>query len=336
MQIAHARILWTSLVASGCVATGCAASAYDYPEYDRSDSGSTSGGEATTVAVSELRSGEFFAREQDSTTSTTSTVERDVPATRTESYAPSAMADEEPNSGIDLTSGGEGWDNDSRWRNVRRSSPAASPPPGRVAQAQPSAGQQGSPTQATDANEGTANLLVYQAEIHLAVFQVQETQEAIVTAARDLGGYLSSQSDTHVTIRVPADKFRDALERIEGSGDVLHRTIEAIEVTEEFRDVSIRLRNAETMRDRLEVLLRQASSTEDALAIEREIQRLTETIEQARGRLRYLQDRISFSTITVRFQARNLEHLGADLFQLPFEWLQSLGLSNLLTLETQQ
>jgi hypothetical protein len=78
-------------------------------------------------------------------------------------------------------------------------------------------------------------------------------------------------------------------------------------------------------------LLAKASSVEDALAVERELARVTGVIEQLKGKRKLLSELVAFSTISVSFQARGVEHLNAQP-PLPFDWLQELGLSNLLSL----
>lgn len=215
-----------------------------------------------------------------------------------------------------------------------------------IAQAAPAAqgaapAAQGAATPATppraaadDAQRGP--LLIYQATLHLSVFEVEATQRSVIAVAQELGGFLARQSDQQVVIRVPAPKFRDALARIEETGDVLHRNVEALDVSEEFRDVQIRLRNAEVVRDRLAALMAQARNVEEALAVQNELERITGVIEQLKGRLQYLGDRIAFSTITVFFQpAATATTDQPDVFRLPFPWLDELSLRSLLNLPYQ-
>lgn len=191
-------------------------------------------------------------------------------------------------------------------------------------------GPQASPT-ATDATP-TGPLLIYEAQLYLAVFKVQENLKAVATVAREAGGYLSQQTDSSIVIRIPAAKFTPLLEEIEKLGDVLHRQVQARDVSEEFRDVQIRLRNAMQVRDRLAELLTRAQKVEESLQIERELERLTGEIERLKGRMQFLQDRIAFSTITVNFQPKEQEQLNNNLFRLPFDWLDALGLQRLLSL----
>lgn len=214
------------------------------------------------------------------------------------------------------------------------------PTPEQFAQAEPRRREQQTPQAqprqapddhtATDATSGP--LLIYQAILHLAVYQVQDNQRSVVAIARELDGYLAQQSDTIIVIRVPARRFQEALGRIEALGDVLHRNIQATDVSEEFRDTQIRLRNLEQVRDRLAALLAQARTVEESLQIERELERLTTEIESMKGRLRFLEDRIAFSTITVNFSPREQETLQGELFNLPFDFLYNLGLRTLLNL----
>ncbi|MCO5170258.1 MAG: DUF4349 domain-containing protein [Planctomycetes bacterium] len=176
-------------------------------------------------------------------------------------------------------------------------------------------------------------LLIYQADITLAVHEVGTTQRAVIGIARELGGYLAYQDDTRVTVRVPAGRFQDAVDRLERVGDVVHRNIQAIDVSEEFRDLTLRLRNAEVVRERLEAILARAEKVEDALKVQAELARVTEQIELLKGRLRFLQDRLAYSTVTVHFRPRPTEQVGQpDVYRLPFSWLDELGLPALLNL----
>lgn len=256
-----------------------------------------------------------------------------------------------------LEAGGDDEESDDRSedvfarRAVATSVPPPAPPPAepgggaaggefrtieQVAQARPPQNPQPQPRQAPDEHTATdatsGPLLIYQAILHLAVYQVQDNQRSVVAIAREMDGFLAQQSDTVIVIRVPVRRFQEALGRIEALGDVLHRNIQATDVSEEFRDTTIRLRNLEQVRDRLAVLLNQARTVEESLTIERELERLTTEIESMKGRLRFLEDRIAFSTITVNFSPREQETLQGELFNLPFDFLYNLGLRTLLNL----
>jgi hypothetical protein len=175
-------------------------------------------------------------------------------------------------------------------------------------------------------------LLIYTATMTLAVFGAREAIAAVEELARASGGYLVSRGDATVTIRVPTRAFQGALGSVSKLGDELHREVNVRDVTEQYADLEVRLKNAEAVRQRLEALLAKAAKIEDALAVERELERLTQTIEQLKGRLRLLSELVAFSTITVNFRARPQDQVGSEV-RLPFPWLNELGLVPLMNLE---
>jgi len=220
-----------------------------------------------------------------------------------------------------------------RERSAQVAMPTSSPaPPIALAQNQPSEPVSAEPqVQLEEPETEMARLLVYTAQITLAIYQVTDVQERTVAWVEGLGGYVSYRDAWSMTLRVPAGEFHSTLDELAGYGDVLAMQWQAEEVSDQFRDLDIRLRNALDMRDRLAALLEQAETVADALAIEEQLQRLTLEIEQLRGQLRSLGDRIAFSTITVSFSAINTANVPTNEFRLPFQWLSATGIEYLLS-----
>ena len=188
-----------------------------------------------------------------------------------------------------------------------------------------------SPTGGAQAEAPSKQYLVYTADFTLAVYQVEIGLDRTEAIARELGGYLAMRGDHEITVRVPRDKFRDALAQVEKIGDVVHRDVKAIDVTDEFVDTESRLKNARVMRDRLQALLQKAA-VKEALEIEKELGRVTEQIEVLEGKMKMLSDRIAFSTITVHYAAKGPGDARPN-FHLPFVWVQSLGVHRLLNFQ---
>lgn len=210
--------------------------------------------------------------------------------------------------------------------------PQAPPPPPMQAPA-PAATATAPGSQAAPPSTETARapMLVYTATMRLAVFQVAEASKQVEAMARETGGFLARRDDTSIVIRVPAARFEDVLARIEKLGDVIHRNVSAEDVTEQFLDVEVRLKNARAVRARLQQLLEKATRVEDSLAIERELARIGVQIETLEGKLKYLRDRVAFSTITVSFQAKRTDAVKPSV-RMPVYWLDQLGLGRLLSL----
>ena len=72
---------------------------------------------------------------------------------------------------------------------------------------------------------------------------------------------------------------------------------------------------------------------ENWMMVQKELARVTDSVERLKGRLRFLKDRLAFSTITLLFQPRPRETLDEpQAYKLPFPWLNRLGLPTLLDL----
>lgn len=173
-------------------------------------------------------------------------------------------------------------------------------------------------------------VMVYSAALSLTVGDVEFAVEQALAAAKALGGYLHSREDSRLVVRVPAERFEEAVARFESLGAVNRRHIEAQDVTEEYIDLDARLRAAESVRDRLTKLLASASRVEDALAIEKELARLNGEIDALKAKLDVLRNRVAMSAIALTFErvARTPE-LGPGI-RLPFAWLNELDLGRLV------
>jgi hypothetical protein len=179
----------------------------------------------------------------------------------------------------------------------------------------------------------TGPLLIYTATFQLHVYEVEKAQLELKAAAKRLGGFVSEQTDTSLTLRVPSARFEEALAAVESTGKVRARHMQALDVGDEYRDLTLRLRTAEALHDRLETMLAHAAKVDEALQVEKELERIVREIEHIKGRLRAMGDRIALSTVTVDFRPEARPDLDdSDAFRLPYAWLEELGLHHLLEL----
>lgn len=218
----------------------------------------------------------------------------------------------------------------SRQRSQQRSAPSP-PPTGAPASSEESIDRGESPgTEPPQEERARHQLLIYNGSIILAIYDVPSTQERAIAVVEAAGGYISQRSNDRLVLRVPAADFRQILDEVAALGDVLNLSWTAADVTDEVRDLDIRLKNALELRNRLERHLAQAETVEEILKVETELERITLEIERIRGQLISFEDRIAYSTIEVHFRARRTHAVPDDQFLLPFTWLNQLGLQSLL------
>ncbi|HUG56327.1 MAG TPA: DUF4349 domain-containing protein [Candidatus Limnocylindrales bacterium] len=104
-----------------------------------------------------------------------------------------------------------------------------------------------------------------------------------------------------LTVRVPAERFTDALRDIRGIADVeiLSSSIEGRDVTEEFVDLKARLVAKQAEEQRYLALLARAEQIDDILRIDQALSQVRTQIEQLTGQINSIEQRTTYSTIVV-------------------------------------
>lgn len=120
------------------------------------------------------------------------------------------------------------------------------------------------------------------------------------------GGYVESSTTAgtdvrsgDLLIRVPADRFDEAMADLRALGTVERQELAGRDVTAEFVDLEARLRTWEAQEAVLLDLMSQAKTIEATLRVQRELQDVQLRIEEIEGQLRYLENRTDLATIQV-------------------------------------
>ena len=121
----------------------------------------------------------------------------------------------------------------------------------------------------------------------------------------------SNQNDTDnrfeatYTIRVPADHFDMLFQEIQKlAKKVEFQQINQRDVTEQFIDLTARLKNRKSLEQRYLQLLKQTKNINEIIRIEQQLNNIRSEIESQEGRLKYLNNQVDLSTIhlTVYFK----------------------------------
>jgi len=160
---------------------------------------------------------------------------------------------------------------------------------------------------------GPVPLIIKQAQIRLQVKNTDQAIDRLTQIVSDTGGYIISNRIWYeqanresykyatYTIGVPVLEFENALRRLRALAvKVIDETASGQDVTEEYTDLESRLTNLEATRDRIRSFLAQAKTIEESLRINQELASIEEQIEQVKGRMRFLEGRAAYSTITVQ------------------------------------
>ena len=175
--------------------------------------------------------------------------------------------------------------------------------------------------------------VVYSASFGMVVGDVRYVQDRIQELAEGLGGYMQQMGADFIVIRVPAEKFKQIEGMLAKFGSIASREVTAEDVTEQYYDFEVRLKNAQALAARLRELIKESRNVADTLAAEKELARVTTEIDRLEGVLNRLKNRIAYATVRVSL-SRMREAPTAELVgKLPFAWLHDLGLDSLLSFE---
>lgn len=133
-----------------------------------------------------------------------------------------------------------------------------------------------------------------------------ESKKSIDQIVKNLNSYYTTEefenndqrTSYNLKIRIPTDNFEKLIGLLEnGKNEIVSKSIQARDVTEEFIDIETRLNNKRDYLKKYKELLAKASTVKDILAIEENIRIIQEEIESKEGRLKYLNDEVSYSTL---------------------------------------
>ncbi|MBW2972124.1 DUF4349 domain-containing protein [Candidatus Woesearchaeota archaeon] len=126
--------------------------------------------------------------------------------------------------------------------------------------------------------------------------------------AKKYGGYVSN-SDARadynnrrsgtVTIRVPEIHFDAVIAELSLLGEIKSKNTDGSDVTEQYVDLQARINNSKAHEARLVKMYQNATNVNEMMNVERELSRVRGDIERMQGQLRYMDNRVEMTTITV-------------------------------------
>lgn len=155
--------------------------------------------------------------------------------------------------------------------------------------------------------------LIYTSEYTIETKSFEADYNAVIAAAENAGGFVSSE-ETHgtkpevygdsgrtssLTLRIPVDKYSDFLSGLEGVGSIVSRIRSSEDVTTEYYDNEARIELYEKHYEKLMAHLEKAEKMEDIIAIESEMTNVLYTIDQLKGNKRYMDDLVEYCTVNV-------------------------------------
>lgn len=150
--------------------------------------------------------------------------------------------------------------------------------------------------------------LIYTAQVGLEVTDIPASVDSLKALADGKGGYTASsnfntQSNNRqtatVVLRVPANEFDNTLTGVKAIGTVKLVSTNSEDVSAEYVDIQAQKASYQNQIAQYNEIMKKSEKVEDIINVQGQIDRLQTSLDRLEGRMRYLNNRIDFSTITV-------------------------------------
>ncbi len=155
--------------------------------------------------------------------------------------------------------------------------------------------------------------IIFTASLELEASDVRAAFDRASLIARQAGGFveqssLSSRDDggesreyAAITVRVPVTQYDAVLDSMRGitGANLLREESSSNEVTEEYTDLTSRMRNLERTEEQYLVLLDRANTIDEILTVNDRLDGVRLQIEQIQGRINLLDDLTDLATVSV-------------------------------------
>lgn len=151
--------------------------------------------------------------------------------------------------------------------------------------------------------------LIYHANLNMEVENYAKAQTEIRNMVSLANGYIIEFTETSAEyeqggtfiLKVPASGFSSFLSNLDKvEHEKLERSIKGQDVSEEYVDLGSRLKAKQLMEIQYTEFMKKATKSSDLVSFANELGAIQEQIEQIKGRMRYIDQNVSFSTVELR------------------------------------
>jgi hypothetical protein len=148
--------------------------------------------------------------------------------------------------------------------------------------------------------------IIKNAEVNYQVNNYKAARQQIIETVKTFNGRIASENENNnnhtlsntFVIRIASDRFDTLLTQLlKPAIYIQHKTITSNDITEQYVDIQARLKARKAVEERYTQLLKQAKTIKEIMDVEAQLRLIREDIDAAEGKLRYMDSRVSESTI---------------------------------------
>ncbi|MEK3993591.1 DUF4349 domain-containing protein [Psychrobacillus sp. FSL K6-2365] len=167
-----------------------------------------------------------------------------------------------------------------------------------------------------DIEAPSTRMIIHQARISTNVKELEKAQHNMEQKVKKYDGYIvesnvylesDETSSGKMVVRIPEKHFETFLSEAEAEASkVLEKNVTGQDVTEQYVDLSSRVKSKRAVEERLLAFMKDAQKTEDLLKISTDLAKIQEEIEVLVGKINYLENQTSFSTIELTMHEKRV------------------------------
>jgi hypothetical protein len=150
--------------------------------------------------------------------------------------------------------------------------------------------------------------IIYTVDMSIEAEDAAAAINQISTETVAAGGYVSDSNYSksgdiasgYITVRIPPEKLKEFTAKIGTFGTVQSSNMGSQDVTADYVDLESRLTNAKAQEAQMLTIMTQAVKMEDILNVRAQLDSIQEEIEVLKGQLRYYDNLVGYSTVTIR------------------------------------
>ena len=174
------------------------------------------------------------------------------------------------------------------------------------------------------AQQNVAYQIIYNGKMSMAVANQDSAANYVQQIITRNEGRLFKRDGYQFTFKLNPDKLETAMDLISLLGEVKSRTVSSNDVTSEYYDIQVRLENAQSVRDRYLKLLDRASTLDEVLRVEKELERINKEIDLLTGKMNLMKNLVAQATLELELKKDTklgvIGHLGNGVYK-GVKWL---------------
>lgn len=195
-------------------------------------------------------------------------------------------------------------------------------------------------------NNETNRKIIYSYSLTMRTKEYDNNISSIKSLISEYGGYIENASESgskpdnlsdegrnaYMTVRIPVAKAQEFVDNTSKLAEVTGSKTTGSDVTQSYMDIEIRIENIQIRIDRLQELLKKATSTTDIITIEKELNDATVELEGYTSTKKGYDNLIEYATIDLSLQEVNTSSsISSDGSNLTFWQSVSVGFSSVIS-----